>query len=101
MSEGAGTTWALALHGGAGVIHKTLDAERREEYEQELARALNVGIRVLRGSGTALDAVEEVVKALEDCPLFNAGRDMMILLLSLLEIQLLQTRTVHPLAHNR
>ena len=43
-------------------------------YEAGLAAALAAGGAVLAGGGSALDAVEAAVVALEDDPLFNAGR---------------------------
>jgi len=69
------TTWALALHGGAGTIARTTmtpDAERA--YRAALQAALEAGETILRQGGAALDAVEMAVRSLEDCPLFNAGR---------------------------
>lgn len=67
--------FALALHGGAGTLVKGMMTEEKEkEYRQALEDALNVGYRILEIGGSALLAVEETVKSLEDCPLFNAGR---------------------------
>ncbi len=66
--------WAIAIHGGAGVIPKTLPAAEREQYFKSLDAALKVGRDVLAGGGTSLDAVEKVVRFLEDDPLFNAGK---------------------------
>jgi isoaspartyl peptidase/L-asparaginase-like protein (Ntn-hydrolase superfamily) len=67
--------YALAIHGGAGA----LGAAGREHSHQvalcaALTAALQAGERVLTADGTALDAVEAAVVALEDEPLFNAGR---------------------------
>ncbi|RYU81304.1 isoaspartyl peptidase/L-asparaginase family protein [Hymenobacter persicinus] len=67
--------FALALHGGAGTISRTLmSAEAERGYRQALQTAAEVGYAVLRQGGPALDAVEMAVRSLEDCPLFNAGR---------------------------
>jgi L-asparaginase / beta-aspartyl-peptidase len=67
--------YALAIHGGAGVIsrHK-MTPEREAESRAELRRALDAGEAILQAGGTALDAVTAAVVVLEDCPLFNAGR---------------------------
>jgi beta-aspartyl-peptidase (threonine type) len=68
-------TYSLALHGGAGTILKskmTPDLERA--YHEGLARALDAGEAILRNGGPALEAVAAAVCALEDEPLFNAGR---------------------------
>ncbi len=60
----------LVVHGGAGRIPKASRPERVEG----LARALDAGWDVLARGGSALDAVVAAVAALEDHPLFNAGR---------------------------
>jgi beta-aspartyl-peptidase (threonine type) len=66
---------ALAVHGGAGTIERgSMSAELEREYRFELENALRRGWEILRKNGCALDAVEAAVVALEDCPLFNAGR---------------------------
>nr|WP_236705180.1 isoaspartyl peptidase/L-asparaginase [Hymenobacter sp. AT01-02] len=68
-------SFALALHGGAGTISRSLMTTEQElQYQQALGEALQVGYAVLRQGGSALDAVEFTVRSLEDCPLFNAGR---------------------------
>jgi L-asparaginase / beta-aspartyl-peptidase len=60
----------LALHGGAGLSGKT----PLGPYRAGLLRALRAGWDVLDAGGTSLDAVSAAVVALEDDPLFNAGR---------------------------
>jgi beta-aspartyl-peptidase (threonine type) len=66
--------WALALHGGAGTISRKMPDSLKQSYYDGLREALRVGEIVLREGGSALDAVELVVKNLEDNPLFNAGK---------------------------
>ncbi|MCH9649079.1 MAG: isoaspartyl peptidase/L-asparaginase [Deltaproteobacteria bacterium] len=66
--------WALAIHGGAGVTRAGVAAETEPAYEKSLQGALEEGKKILQGDGTSLDAVEAVVRLLEDDPLFNAGR---------------------------
>jgi beta-aspartyl-peptidase (threonine type) len=67
--------FAIALHGGAGTLVKGMMTEEKEkEYKSALEEALKVGARILEIGGSAVLAVEETVKSLEDCPLFNAGR---------------------------
>jgi beta-aspartyl-peptidase (threonine type) len=51
-----------------------MPAELQQQYNDSLAAALDVGSKILAEGGTSLDAVEAVVVALEDNPLFNAGR---------------------------
>jgi beta-aspartyl-peptidase (threonine type) len=75
VSTQAATRWSLAVHGGAGVIEKErLTPEKESAYREALRAALSAGEKILQGGGTSLDAVEAAVRALEDDPLFNAGR---------------------------
>lgn len=66
--------WALAIHGGAGVIPKTMEEERKQEYVAALEAALKMGEEQLAAGASSLDVVEAVVAQLEDSPLFNAGK---------------------------
>jgi len=67
--------FALALHGGAGTLRRgDMTAEREALYRAGLTRALEAGRDILAAGGSALDAVVQAVCALEDDPLFNAGR---------------------------
>jgi beta-aspartyl-peptidase (threonine type) len=69
------STYALAVHGGAGTIaREDMTPVREKAYRQGLEDALRAGHAVLRDGGTALEAVEQAVRMLEDCPHFNAGR---------------------------
>lgn len=75
MTDGrADKEWAIALHGGAGYVSPDMPEERRKAYESALEAALEVGSEVLRGGGSALDAVETTVRYLENHELFNAGK---------------------------
>src|SRR5690606_33810083 len=65
--------WALAIHGGAGVIERAdLSPEQDAAYRAALDRALAAGAAVLSAGGSALDAVQAAVELMEDDPLFNA-----------------------------
>ncbi len=66
--------WSLAVHGGAGSSPATWSAEKRESRKLAMEVALDIGRRVLSGGGTALDAVESAVAALESDGNFHAGR---------------------------
>ncbi|MGR3496214.1 isoaspartyl peptidase/L-asparaginase family protein [Citreimonas sp.] len=69
------TGYTLVIHGGAGVLPRdAMTPEAEARYHDALARVLAVGEAVLAADGSALDAVEATVCALEDEPLFNAGR---------------------------
>jgi isoaspartyl peptidase/L-asparaginase-like protein (Ntn-hydrolase superfamily) len=67
--------FSIAIHGGAGTIRKeTMSREREDAFHEGLRRAVAAGRDVLAGGGSAVDAVTASVMALEDDPLFNAGR---------------------------
>jgi beta-aspartyl-peptidase (threonine type) len=67
--------FALAIHGGAGTLKRgEMTAGRERRYRAGLRGALVAGGQVLAAGGSALDAVTAAVVALEDEPLFNAGR---------------------------
>jgi beta-aspartyl-peptidase (threonine type) len=68
-------TIAIAIHGGAGAIpRREMTKASQARYHAGLERALEAGYRVLKEGGASLDAVCAAVVALEDSPLFNAGR---------------------------
>ncbi len=60
---------AIIVHGGAG----TVSPERSEIVQAGCKEAALVGWRILQEGGSALDAVEAAVRALEDNPSYNAG----------------------------
>jgi len=65
----------IAIHGGAGTLApEDLTPERAAEFHAALEAALDAGWKTLDAEGSAIDAVEQAVRSLEDCPLFNAGR---------------------------
>ncbi len=67
-------TPVIAIHGGAGAMSRAaMSPEKEQEYLQALRAIVQAGQAVLAGGGSALDAVTEAVRLLEDCPLFNAG----------------------------
>jgi beta-aspartyl-peptidase (threonine type) len=66
---------ALAIHGGAGTIIRSLMTPGLEaEYREGLKAALEAGWSILRQGGSALDTVEAAVVELENFHLFNAGK---------------------------
>jgi len=67
--------WAIAVHGGAGVItREKLTPDKEALYRAAMQQALDTGSAVLARGGSSLDAVEKTIRILEDCPLFNAGK---------------------------
>jgi len=64
------STWAIALHGGAGAI-----AERAYKKEEEhMAALLDQGAAMLAGGARALDVVTAMAEALEASGLHVAGK---------------------------
>ena len=67
--------WTLVIHGGAGMMTRDrLRPDQDAGARAGLAAGLDAGSAVLAAGGSALDAVEAAVRALEDDPHFNAGR---------------------------
>lgn len=67
--------FSMVIHGGAGTLVKGLMTSQLEaQYKAALDHALETGYSILESGGSAVDAVEQAVKALEDSPLFNAGK---------------------------
>lgn len=66
--------YALALHGGALDSADELTPAERDSYQKSLSQALAIGRDVLGSGGSSLDAVEKVIRFLEDDPQFNAGK---------------------------
>ena len=60
---------AIIVHGGAGTVRD----DRLPRHLEGCKEAALAGWKILTQAGTALDAVEAAVVALEDNPLFNAG----------------------------
>lgn len=68
-------SFTLVIHGGAGNITPAMMSEQQEEeYNFGLKAALDSGTEVLKGGGSAVDAVVAAIMTLEDNPIFNAGR---------------------------
>src|SRR4051812_39313145 len=64
---------AIAIHGGAGE-DSSFYSENKKGYSEGLEQAIEAGYSILEEHGTSLDAVQAAVEALENNPLFNAGR---------------------------
>lgn len=70
----------VVVHGGAGDWRVVFEAARREGLEIDEARVLDAveeaalaGLRAVESGGSALDAVVEAVRYMEDSGVFNAG----------------------------
>jgi beta-aspartyl-peptidase (threonine type) len=66
--------YTIVIHGGAGNISKSIPDSLKEAYLKSLSEALKIGKTILENGGSSLDAVEQVIRFLEDNPLFNAGK---------------------------
>ncbi len=70
-----GAEYGIVIHGGAGTITRSsMTDEMEEAFHASLRTALEAGYAVLEEGGSALDAVVEAVRILEDDSLYNAGR---------------------------
>ena len=69
------TIYGLVIHGGAGTItREKMSPEKEAEYREKITEALTVGYEILEKGNSSLDAVEAVVRIMEDSQLFNAGK---------------------------
>lgn len=66
--------WAVAIHGGAGVIERTLDPKAAAVRISRLEAVLASAREQLSRGESALNAVEQAVVGLEEAPEFNAGK---------------------------
>ena len=65
----------MVVHGGAGYIYEgRYTKEEENKYKEKLEEAINAWIRYFKYNGSAVDAVETVIRVLEDSPLFNSGK---------------------------
>lgn len=63
------TRWVLIAHGGA----KDIAAEHAARNREGMAKAVAAGSAILKAGGSAIDAVEAAIRAMELDPAFNAG----------------------------
>lgn len=67
--------YALVLHGGSGsMTSESIPEPLRVKYMNSLDSALQLGLDLLNGGGASVDAVEGVIRYMEDHPLYNAGK---------------------------
>ena len=66
---------AIVIHAGAGSLNRdSFTPERERLYHTTLEQSLRAGHAILKGGGSALDAVEAAIVIMEDAPVFNAGK---------------------------
>lgn len=73
-AEASPPAFRLLIHAGAGSTPRDIDAEMREAYVRSLEGVLRLGCRLLGEGDSSVDVVRGVVRAMENDPLFNAGR---------------------------
>ena len=67
--------YTIAIHGGSGTINRSeITPEQEKQFRQGLEAAVDAGYHLLARGGSALDAVEQAVRSLEENELFNAGK---------------------------
>ena len=75
QAKSAAPPFALVIHGGAGTMRReTMTPVMEKAYRDTLTIALRRGYDILARGGSSLDAVEAVIRIMEDSPLFNAGK---------------------------
>ena len=65
--------FAIAIHGGAGSSPEIFTDAQNERRHASMKQALQLGTDILKSGGSSMDAVEQVIRFLEDDPQFNAG----------------------------
>jgi len=66
--------FTIVIHGGAGFISKDIPDSTRKNYLRSLKVALSIGKNILAEGGKSIDAVERVIRYMEDNPNFNSGK---------------------------
>lgn len=66
--------YTIVIHGGAGSMDPNMEESSKQKYISSLTKALSIGKDILETGGSSLEAVEQVIRFLEDDSLFNAGR---------------------------
>ena len=68
-AQEAEPAWSVVIHGGAGVIERgDMDAATEAAYRAALNDAAVAAGEILDAGGSAMDAVETVIRAMEDDP---------------------------------
>lgn len=67
--------YGLVIHGGAGNFSADdLSPDDQAQYKAKLYEALQIGMSKIQQGDSAVHVVIEVIRILEDSPLFNAGK---------------------------
>ncbi|MGB6042466.1 MAG: isoaspartyl peptidase/L-asparaginase [Pirellulales bacterium] len=68
-----GETYAVAIHGGCGTA-KQFPPQREKDCRDSLTTILQFANQLLKDGSSSVDTVERVARAMEDDPLYNAGK---------------------------
>ncbi|MBS4033379.1 MAG: isoaspartyl peptidase/L-asparaginase [Ignavibacterium sp.] len=66
--------YVIVIHGGAGYTSPDISDSLKSIYFNSLKAVLQLGKDILENGGSSLDAVEQVVRLMEDDTVFNAGK---------------------------
>lgn len=67
--------FGIVIHGGAGnIVPDNFSPDEEAQYKAKLFEAVQLGIAKLNRGDSAVQVVVDVIKILEDSPLFNAGK---------------------------
>jgi len=66
--------YTIVVHGGAGFMDPNMDESLKQAYLNSLTKALKIGQNILSDGRSSLDAVEQVVRFLEDDSLRSEER---------------------------
>jgi beta-aspartyl-peptidase (threonine type) len=66
---------AIVVHSGivGALFDKRANVEKYDEFVAFCSKATEDGMKILKKGGSALDAIEQAIMLLEDCPSSNAG----------------------------
>ena len=74
-------TFGIVIHGGAGtILKKNMSDSLENAYKEKLEEAIKVGHIVLKNGGSAMEAVTKTINVMENSPLFNAGKELYLLM---------------------
>lgn len=74
FAQNASEKYVIVIHGGAGTFPQDSPDSIKNIYLDALSKALTIGKSILEKGGSALDAVEQTIRFMEDDSLFNTGK---------------------------
>jgi len=75
LQETSQKKFAIAIHGGAGVIKpENMSDSLEQAYKEKLEEAITAGHRLLEEGKSSIEAIKAAIQVMEESPLFNAGK---------------------------